>query len=187
MTTAPQPAFVLETPRLRLRHVRESDLDACMNIYGDPVAMRFFRQVYSRDEVLEVFIRRNIQRYANVGYGQFAVELKPTSEVAGLAGPTLQDGPGGEKMIEVGYHFNPSFWGHGYATEAARAAMEYCFDKLGAAFIVSFIDPENLASRRVAQRNGLKVWTSFDWHGALHDVWRTEREAFQAGIRLRGN
>ena len=60
-------------------------------------------------------------------------------------------------MLEVGYHFRRDHWGHGYATEAARACMEYAFRQLAAEKVVSLILPENLPSRRVAERNGMQV------------------------------
>ena len=166
-----------------MRHVREDDIDSVVGIYGNAEAMKFFPKVFSREETLIYFIRSAMNRYARDGYAFFAVELQATGEVIGMSGPSLQAGPGGEKMLEVGYHFNPRFWGHGYATEAARRSMQYCFDDLAAPFIVSFINPGNVASQRVAQRNGLRLWTSFDWHGAVHDVWRIEREKFERNRR----
>jgi RimJ/RimL family protein N-acetyltransferase len=92
--------------------------------------------------------------------------LKGSDEVIGDCGCIVQLVEEREQ-IEVGYHVRRSLWGNGYATEAARAYMDYAFHRLGAGRIISMIRPENLSSRRVAEKNGLvceKVifWRSYD-------------------------
>ena len=166
--------FVLETERLRLRKLAPQDLDSLLEIYGDPLAMRYFPKVYTREEVREHFLERNLARYADPGHGLYAVERKEDGEFLGLAGPTLQEVEG-QTYIEVGYHFKPAAWGKGYATEAARACMQYAFDRLGAQQVVSFIGPRNEPSQRVAQRNGLRLEKRILWRGLPHDLWVKER------------
>ena len=166
--------FVLETERLRLRHLTPQDLDSLLEIYGDPRAMRYFEKVYTRDEIRERFLDRNLARYRDHGHGMYAVELKPDGEFLGLAGANLEQ-VAGERYIEVGYSFKPAAWGQGYATEAAAACIRYAFEHLGTQRIVSFIDPNNEPSQRVAQRNGLHREKQIDWHGKPHDVWVKER------------
>jgi ribosomal-protein-alanine N-acetyltransferase len=177
MTVEAKPGtqVVMETERLLLRKLTPQDLDSLVGIYGDPRAMRYFEKVYSRDEVRERFLNRNLARYREHGHGMFAVERKQDGEFLGLAGPNLEE-IDGERCIEVGYSFKPAAWGKGYATEAAAACMRYVFEQLGARQVVSFIDPRNRPSQRVAERNGLRPLKQILWHGKPHDVWVKDRE-----------
>jgi RimJ/RimL family protein N-acetyltransferase len=141
--------FVLETPRLRLRHLRldEADIEAISAIFGDPVAMRFFPSTYSRSEV-EEFIQRQLNRYATDGYGLWAITLKTNEQVigdCGLARQLVSD----TAEVEVGYHVDRSFQMQGYAIESALGCMKFAFDQLGLSRLVSMVRPENVPSRRV--------------------------------------
>ena len=173
--TKPAKQAVMETERLLLRKLTPGDLDSLVEIYGDPRAMRYFEKVYTHDEILERFLNRNLARYRDPGYGMYAVESKREGEFLGLAGPNPEE-VDGERYIEVGYSFKPAAWGNGYATEAAAACVRYAFERLGAQRVVSFIDPDNRPSQRVAQRNGLRQGKQIRWHGKPHDVWEKDRE-----------
>jgi RimJ/RimL family protein N-acetyltransferase len=81
----------------------------------------------------------------------------------------------GVDELEVGYHFKTNHWGNGYATEAARGCMEYAFNQLGRRRIISMIRPENIPSRRVAERNGLRIDKQIFWRGYDHYVYAIER------------
>src|SRR5207253_52013 len=81
-----------------------------------------------------------------------------------------------EFLTEIGYHLRRDMWGQGLATEAARACRDYGFEHLNAEFLTSLIRPENLASRRVAERNGMKVWKQVMRVGLVHAVYRLTRE-----------
>ena len=84
----------------------------------------------------------------------------------------------GRDEIELNYFLLPDFWGKGYATEAARACMSLAFDVLGAEKVISLIRPENVPSRRVAERNGMKIERQV-MHAALpHLVYAMSREEF---------
>jgi RimJ/RimL family protein N-acetyltransferase len=81
----------------------------------------------------------------------------------------------GRNEIEVGYHVRRDLWGNGYATEAARACMEYAFSRLGTARVVSMIRPENRQSRRVAEKNGLVCEKIVLWRGFDHCVYAKDK------------
>ena len=171
------PEFVLETPRLRLRHLRlnEPDIEAISAIFGDPVAMQFFPSTYNRIDV-EEFIQRQLNRYAADGYGLWAVTLKTTGQIigdCGLARQLVND----TEEVEVGYHINRSFQKQGYATEAALGCMKLGFDQLGLTRLISMIRPENVPSRRVAEKNGMTVEAELFWHGYLHLLYSINRSA----------
>ena len=71
----------------------------------------------------------------------------------------------GEMLYEIGYHLRRDQWGQGFATEAAQACKAWGFANLSADRIISLIRPENLPSRRVAERNGMTLWKEIEWRG----------------------
>lgn len=104
----------------------------------------------------------------------WAVILREGQQFVGDCGLIVQEVDGVEEL-EVGYHFNRNFWGLGLATEAARGCMEYAFHHLNRRRIISMIRPENISSRRVAERNGLKIEKELFWRGYQHYVYSIER------------
>ena len=101
---------------------------------------------------------RVAQHWHTYGFGLWAVVEKATARMlgyAGLAHPLWL--PGWERTVEVGWRLHRDAWGHGYATEAGRAGIEYGFGRLGLAEIVSLIHPRNLRSAAVAGRLGLEI------------------------------
>lgn len=169
-------ALVLETERLALRRFRREDMDAIFAIIGDDVAMQYYPRTFNRSDSVQ-WIERNLRRYREHGYGLFAVTLKNSADVIGDCGIIKQDVEG-ETRLEVGYHFRRDQWGHGYATEAARACMGLAFHAFGADKVISLIRPENLPSRRVAERNGMKLERQVTHYGLPHLVYAMKREDY---------
>ena len=169
---------VLETSRLILREFVPGDADALARVISDPETMRFYPAPFGRAEV-EEWIARNIRRYRVNGCGLWALDLKSTGEMIGDCGITLQD-VDGEQRSEIGYHLRRDMWGHGFATEAARACRDYGFAKLEADCLISLIRPENAASCRVAERNGMTRWKETVRAGLRHYVYRISREIWAA-------
>jgi RimJ/RimL family protein N-acetyltransferase len=145
---------VLETERMSLRRMEMDDLDDLMGIFSDPVAMRYYPATKGSEEV-EAWVRWTLESYRDHGFGQWVAILKDSGEFAGQCGLTVQEVEG-EQEVEIGYLFLRRFWGRGLATEAAIAARNYGF-ALGYRRLISIIDPGNLASRRVAEKTGLKL------------------------------
>lgn len=142
----------IQTNRLILRLPRESDLDAYAAMCADPEVMRYIGsgKTLSRTESW-----RNMAvvlgHWQLRGYGLWAVELRETGEFIGRIGCWNPEGwPG----FEIGWMLRREFWGRGYATEGARAAMQYAFTELDQPRIISLIKPGNDASVRVAERLG---------------------------------
>ena len=169
--------FVLETARLKLRRFRDDDASAVFAIIGDRVAMQFYPKTFNREDAKQ-WITRNQRRYREDGYGLFAVTLKDSEEVIGDCGIIKQNVEGTTAM-EVGYHFRRDQWGQGYATEAARACMGFAFESFGADRVISLIRPENVPSRRVAERNGMKLEREVVHYGLPHLVYAMRREGFE--------
>ncbi len=172
---------ILQTTRLLLREFIPQDADALALVLSDPETMRYYPAPYDRAGV-EQWIERNRQRYQDDGVGLWALELTKTEEkdktpeVIGDCGIIVQQVEG-ERLYEIGYHLCRDFWGQGLATEAAIACREWAFAHLKTERLISLIRPENLPSRRVAERVGMSVWKEVDWRGLKHNVYSMEKVA----------
>jgi ribosomal-protein-alanine N-acetyltransferase len=159
-----------------LRPLTLADVDAIFAIIGDPIAMQYYPRTFTHKDAVD-WIQRNQSRYEHDGYGIMAMALKGTIELIGDCGivrQTIEEEP----MLEVGYHLRRDQWGHGYATEAATACMDYAFGELGAGKVVSLIRPENTPSRRVAERNGMQVERQVMHDGLPHLLYVMKRETY---------
>jgi ribosomal-protein-alanine N-acetyltransferase len=166
--------IVLKTSRLILREFVPQDADALALVISDPETMRYYPSPFDRTGV-EEWIARNIRRYQANRHGLWALELKSTGEMIGDCGITLQH-VDGEQLLEIGYHLRRDMWGHGFATEAARACRDFGFTEFRADCLISLVRPENVASCRVAGRNGMKTWKETVRMGLRHCVYRISRE-----------
>jgi RimJ/RimL family protein N-acetyltransferase len=146
---------VITTSRLVLRIWRSEDLEPFAALNADPRVMEFFPKVLDRAEsdARADRIREHFDRY---GFGYWAVEVPGVADFIGFVGLGV---PGFEAhftpCVEIGWRLVFDHWGRGYATEAAAAAVNYGFEKLGLDEIVSFTVPANLRSRRVMERLGM--------------------------------
>jgi ribosomal-protein-alanine N-acetyltransferase len=138
-----------------LRPLEISDVDSLMDIFSDTEAMRYYPATKSRREA-EEWVQWNLNSYRERGFGLWAAILKSSGEFAGQCGLIAQEVDGRDE-VEIGYLFVRKFWGRGLATEAARACRDYGFGTLGYDRLVSLIDPSNLASRRVAEKVGMRL------------------------------
>jgi ribosomal-protein-alanine N-acetyltransferase len=145
----------LETERLLLREWRDADRAPFAAMNADPRVMEHFPSRLTRPES-DAFIRRMRERWAVEGFGLWAVERQADGRFlgfTGLAAPTFK--AHFTPCVEVGWRFAVEAWGHGYATEAARAALRFGFEDLDLAEIVSFTVPANTRSRAVMERLGM--------------------------------
>jgi [ribosomal protein S5]-alanine N-acetyltransferase len=181
-TAAVAEGLVLETSRLLLRKLTLEDAEALELCLGDPIAMEFYPAPLDRQGV-EGWIERNLGRYERDGHGLWAMVLKGSSQVIGDCGCVMQEVEG-SNGVEVGYHVRRDLWGRGYATEAARACMEYAFGKLGARRVISMIRPPNLSSRRVAEKNGMVCEKIILWRDYEHCVYAKENSVSMGGAGL---
>jgi RimJ/RimL family protein N-acetyltransferase len=165
---------ILETPRLILREFSPDDVDALARVLSDPETMRFYPAPFDRAGV-EEWIARNLRRCAKDGHGLWAMILKTNGELIGDCGLTVQQIDGADE-IEIGYHVRRDRWNQGFATEAARACRDYGFAQLHAHRLISIIRPENLPSRRVAEKNGMTVWKEVTRVGFPHLVYSIRRD-----------
>jgi RimJ/RimL family protein N-acetyltransferase len=151
MTSPP----TIRTPRLLLRPWRDEDVPAFAAMNADPRVMEFFPKVLDRSES-ELAAARIRDHFARHGFGLWAVEVPGVADFIGFVGlsiPTYETHF--TPCVEVGWRLEIEHWGHGYATEAARAALDFGFRHLALDEIVSFTAEANLRSRRVMERIGM--------------------------------
>jgi ribosomal-protein-alanine N-acetyltransferase len=165
---------ILETSRLILRELCPDDADALALTLSDAETMRFYPAPFDRTGV-ENWIFNNVARYREQGHGLWAMILKSTGELVGDCGLTIQH-VDGHSEIEIGYHVRRDLWGQGLATEAARACRDFGFERLPVEQLISLIRPENLQSRRVAEKNGMTVWKEVMRQGLPHLVYAIRRD-----------
>lgn len=151
--------MILETERLALRRLEETDFDALAAILQDPQVMYAYEHGFSVEEVRQ-WLDRQLARYAKYGFGLWAMIEKASGDLIGQCGVTMQDWNGRE-VPEIGYNLRRDKWHQGFAIEAARACKEYAFTVLGFREVYSIIRENNLPSQRVALRNGMSVRGSF--------------------------
>lgn len=152
----PKGAGLPQTERLLLREMGEADLPVLRAILQDPQVMTAYEGPFSEAEV-RAWLDRQLRRYEETGAGLWAVVRRDTGEMIGQCGLTWQDVGAGAPVLEVGYLFLRAHWHQGFATEAARACRDWGFSVLRAPRVYSVIRDTNVASQRVAQRNGMAV------------------------------
>jgi ribosomal-protein-alanine N-acetyltransferase len=166
-------SLVLETERLYLRPFALGDEQALYPVLGDPAAMLYYPRPKTREEVA-AWVERFRRSFQDRGVGLLAVCLKATGELIGDCG-TIEQEVEGKQEIEVGYHLRHDVWNLGLATEAARASIDYAFRELNPPRVISMIRPENLASCRVAEKNGLTLEKVVFWRGYDHCIYELRR------------
>jgi RimJ/RimL family protein N-acetyltransferase len=145
---------MLTTERLILRQWRDDDLDAWAALNADPEVREFFDGVLTREQArasLELFRDEIAER----GWGWWAVEVRETGQFAGMAGLDPVDEGLPFHGIEIGWRLARWAWGHGYATEAARAVLAYGFEKLALREILALATAGNVRSHAVMARLGM--------------------------------
>ena len=168
----------LETERLILRSFREEDVDAMAQLFANPDFMRFSLGVFTERKKTVEFIEKVIGwDRANIP-SQFAVVPRGEFAVIGYCGFHHHPEVPGE--IEIGYRLHPDYWNRGLITEAARAVRDHGFRDWKLARVISLIRPENIPSRRVAEKNGMKVEKDITFRGFPTLVYAITREEWLA-------
>jgi len=173
---------VLTTERLRLDELTDDDLEDVAAVLGDPEVMRFYPAPLDRAGA-QRWITRNRERYAELGFGLWAVRTHDGAFL-GDCGLTVQH-VGGRDEVEVGYHLRTAAQGHGYATEAARASVALAHER-GIERVTAIVDADNLPSQRVALRTGLQLERVLDHAGRTTHLYATGAAAECASRVARG-
>jgi ribosomal-protein-alanine N-acetyltransferase len=186
-TPAPLERAVITTPRLRLRHWHDSDLEPFAALNADPEVARYLGGALDRaaSDALAVKIRRHFELH---GFGLYAVEIEGVCAFGGFVGlsiPTFE--AHFTPCVEIGWRLARSLWRRGYASEAARAVLQHGFEQVGLDEIVSFTARRNQRSIAVMQRLGMQYSGEFSHPGlprdhslCAHVLYRLRRDAAEA-------
>jgi ribosomal-protein-alanine N-acetyltransferase len=185
----------LRTARLLLRRWREADLTPFAAMNADPEVMEHYPAPLTRAES-DAFARRIEAGFGEAGFGLWAVETIGGGFIGytGLARPrfTAHFTSPARPATEIGWRLARHAWGHGYATEAARAVLGFAFDRAGLGEIVSFTAVANVRSQAVMRRIGMTRDLAGDFdHPALpaghrlrcHALYRIARQDWHAAAR----
>ena len=155
----------IHTGRLLLRRWRESDREPFAELNGDPQTLVFFPHTLDR-AASDALIDRVEANFEVLGYGLWALEVKETGRFIGFTGlaPMPADVPGAGG-VEIGWRLARRAWHHGYATEAARAALRVAFDGVDLDEIWSITAVLNEPSQAVMRRLGMTEVARFEHPG----------------------
>jgi RimJ/RimL family protein N-acetyltransferase len=175
----------LETERLRLRAFRKSDIDDYAALNADPEVTLYLGGggPWERERSWR-HLALLIGHWQLSGSGMWAVEQKETGAFVGVAGFADPEGWAG---FELAGRLARRWWGHGYATEAGRAALAYAFATLKKDRVISLIDPENQASIRAAERLGETLQGRTDMNGHDRLVYGIDRDSYVAQLGHHGD
>lgn len=164
----------IETPRLRLSLWLDSHRDDFAAMHADPEVMADYGQGTFDREQSDLKFDRYAEAFDRNGYGRWAIEA-PDGRFVGYCGvmPSRETHPLGPHH-EIGWRMVRSAWGHGYATEAARAALDDVFGRMGLTQVLAYTAPENVRSQAVMARLSLRrepgldftteqPWTGWVW------------------------
>jgi RimJ/RimL family protein N-acetyltransferase len=182
------PGPQLRTDRLLLRRWRDSDREPFAALNADPEVMEHFLAPLTCEES-DAFRDSVEAHFRQHGFSMWAVEVVSTGSFAGFVGllvPRFQ--AHFTPAVEIGWRLARQQWGHGYASEAARAALAFGFEEVGLEEIVSFTAPQNVRSRRVMERLGMTRDPADDFDHPFmpeghrlrrHVLYRLSRGSFQ--------
>lgn len=147
------PFPIIETPRLILRRVLESDASQILALRSNPETMRYIPRplVTSIEEALEHYRMIDAKIEANEGIN-WAITLKGANELLGIIGHYRIQHE--NQRSEIGYMLLPEYQRQGIVTEAIDAVLQYGFETMNLYSVEAIIDPENSGSEKVLQKNG---------------------------------
>ena len=166
----------LETERLRLRGIRVSDFEDYAALYADPEVTRLISsgETWDRGRAWR-HMAFAVGQWQLEGFGPWVAEEKATGGFVGMIGfwePATWPG------FELSGHIARCIWGHGYASEGARAAMAYAFNVLRRERLISLVNPANHASIRVVERIGERLEGRIDHFGRQMLLYGLDRATY---------
>ena len=163
----------IETPRLLLRELQREDAETVFRIFSDPEVMKYYdMDVFTAIEQAEALIERQRQRFEQKERFRWGIALKESNRIIGTGGYVAWN-----RLwcnAELGYDLARSYWGQGMMAEAARAMIQFGFERMGLHRSEAEVMPDNSASVRLLhklgfQEEGVLHERSF-WKGAFHDL-----------------
>ncbi len=173
----PEPGFFTETKRFLLRPLRAEDAPGMFELDSDPEVHRYLgNQPIQALSESEAVIRMVQQQYADFGIGRWAVIDKATQDFIGWSGLKYEWNTRSQsRYYDLGYRIRRKYWGQGIASETARAALEFGFDRLSLSEICAAAHVENAASNKVLLNCGFSQQETFEYDGEPHFWYRLDR------------
>jgi ribosomal-protein-alanine N-acetyltransferase len=173
----------IQTAHLLLRPWCPEDADVWCSILHEDGVLRYFpRQTPPSLEKADAYIAHHLGHWATRGYGHWAIVTAEDGKIVGWNGleylPELDE-------TEVAYLLSKRVWGHGYATEAARAAVQFGFETVGLEQIIGLVHPDNIASISVLEKCGLAFADRIALWGMGLSRYRIRRPGAIAGLSSR--
>lgn len=162
----------IETDRLLLREMLPTDDLGMFELDSNPAVHLYLgnnpvKSIEKSREMIAI-IR---QQYLENGIGRWAVILKDTGEFIGWSGLKFEKNVNGHQTYyDLGYRFIQKHWGKGYAFETAKAFVDFGFNEMQLPVINAYADFDNLNSRKVLEKVGMKFINSFELDG-VEEVW----------------
>ena len=174
--------FHIETERLILRELQIGDLQAWFEMDSDPAVHKYLgNQPLKNMAHIENAFQSIQQQYAQNGIGRWAVIEKSSGNFVGWSGLKFirEQENNHINFYDVGYRFMPTYWGKGYATESAKAALDYGFKTMNLYEIIGTANEENKASRRALEKCGLTFIEQFMWKDIKCDWLKITRAEWE--------
>lgn len=168
--------LIRETERLVIRAFLPDDVPALTEILSDPEVMKYSVRGVCNEAATRQFIEWSMACYESHGVGPWALVDKKSSALVGFCGvgPEMVDGI---EEINLGYRLATRYWNQGLASEAAKAVLDYAFDQKQLHSVVVIIEPEHVASRKVAEKAGFNAYDVIEFHGRPVRLYRLHRES----------
>ncbi len=163
--------FYIETDRLILRDLLSTDAEGLFQLDSNALVHKYLGNMpitqLAQAEAVIAMVR---QQYEDNGIGRWAALEKGSGNFIGWCGLKWVTSPDNNhnNFYDVGYRLMPEYWGRGYATEATKAALQYAFDVLHLDIVTASHHIENMASRKVLEKCGLKYKN--DYISTFHDL-----------------
>ena len=143
----------LETERLMIREFKQTDIDSIHEYASDPEVVRYMPFEPNTPEQSKNYFERAINRQqeeTRTDYELAVIHKESNKLIGGCRLNKVSD-----IQAQIGFIYNKKYWGYGYATETAKALVDYGFTELGIHRIYATCDPDNVASKRVLEKAGL--------------------------------
>lgn len=180
--------FVIISDRIIIRHWTEADLPHLIQMNQDELVMKYFPSILSKSETIQRYESMQAHFEKN-GFGLYLIE-NMKGEFLGYTGCMIADFESAfTPCIEIGWRFKKEYWGKGYATEAAKACLQYGFTELSFSTVHAFTSIHNHPSEAVMKRIGMQKKGEFDHpkipashHLCRHVRYQIEKDDYAALI-----
>ena len=168
----------LSTPRLVFRRLEPRDFEKALPFFEHPLSHQYWNTGGRDPNVLcREWFDKQQWRYVNARGGAMALVERKSGELVGWCGLLVQE-VDAIRELEVGYSIMPAHWRNGYATEGARACLQFAFERNLAESVISIIQVDNLPSQEVAIKNGLTRGRQTTYHGNRVYIYQINREGW---------